>query len=245
VLADPDLTADARQDVRLAALPWARPEAPPISRKQHHDAGLVHEGVAASEQMLKRTSLARFGVVHLATHAQADAASPERSAVFLAPGGSAEDGRLQPREIAALDFSGRLVVLSACDSASGFLLSGEGPLSLARAFFAGGAGGVVATRWPLRDDDAAFMMERFYEALAAGVGTAAALRRARTDAIAAGLPAAAWAGVALMGDGRPTPLPDAVRPRSSAVPRVVAGAGVTLAALAAAVAAWRKRAATA
>ena len=38
------------------------------------------------------------------------------------------------------------VVLSACDSATGFVLSGEGPLSLARAFFAGGASGVVATR---------------------------------------------------------------------------------------------------
>ena len=57
-----------------------------------------------------------------------------------------------------LDLRGRLVVLSACESAGGSVLSGEGPLSLARAFFAGGAGAVVATRWPLRDDDAALIM---------------------------------------------------------------------------------------
>ena len=86
-------------------------------------------------------------------------------------------------------------------------------MSLARAFFAAGARGVVATRWPLRDDDAAFMMERFYEALGEGQSVAAALRRARHDAIEAGLPAAAWAGVAALGDGPQRP----VAPRASSV----------------------------
>ena len=142
----------------------------------------------------------------MAAHARADAAFPDRSAVFLAPGDAAEDGWLQPREIAALTLDGQLVVLSACDSASGFLLSGEGPLSLARAFFAGGAGAVVATRWPLRDDDAAFMMERFYAHSDRASAPRAALRRARREAIAAGRPAAAWAGLALLGDGRRPPL---------------------------------------
>ncbi len=132
--------------------------------------------------------------------------SPIESAVFLAPGDATEDGWLQPREIAALDLRGRLVVLSACESAGGSVLSGEGPLSLARAFFAGGAGAVVATRWPLRDDDAALIMGRFYEALGAGEGAASALRLARLDAIERGLPAAAWAGVVLLGDGRRAPL---------------------------------------
>jgi CHAT domain-containing protein len=242
VFADPELKSSG-EDVRLAALPFARREARAIARTLHLDAALVHEGGAASERMLKQTPLARFGVLHLATHAQADAAFPERSAVFLAPGSATEDGLLQPREIAALDFGGRLVVLSACDSASGFLLSGEGPLSLARAFFAGGAGGVVATRWPLRDDDAAFMMERFYEALASGVGTAAALRRARMDAIAAGLPAAAWAGVALMGDGLPPPLPGAVLPSAAAAPGAIAASGLAIA-IVVIVLTWRRRAAS-
>ena len=42
---------------------------------------------------------------------------------------------------------------------------------------------LVATRWPLRDDDAAFVMERFYRGLAAGHTAGAALRRARGDVI--------------------------------------------------------------
>jgi CHAT domain-containing protein len=143
---------------------------------------------------------------------------------------------LQPREIAALDLRGRLVVLSACESADGAILSGEGTLSLARAFFAGGAGGVVATRWPLRDDDAAFLMERFYRALGGGDNAGAALRRARLDAIDAGLPAVAWAGVALMGDGLQRP----VQRRQNPIVRwpVILGIGL---ALAAAGIAWNRR----
>ena len=35
---------------------------------------------------------------------------------------------------------------------------------------------VLATRWPLRDDDAAFVMDRFYRALATGIGAAPSLR---------------------------------------------------------------------
>src|SRR5262249_56370443 len=111
--------------------------------------------------------------------AGADSTFPKRSAVFLAPGDDHEDGWLQPDEIAALDFRGRVIVLSACDSADGSLVGGEGPLSLARAFFSGGARAVIATRWPLEDNDAAFVMERWYRALRTGQSAAAALRQAR------------------------------------------------------------------
>ncbi len=216
VFADPELSRGSPEgDVHLAPLPWARREARTIARTLQMDPGQIREGGAASERFLKETPLGRFAVLHLAAHARADAAFPDRSAVFLAPGDAAEDGWLQPKEIAALELRGQLVVLSACESASGFLLSGEGPLSLARAFFAGGAGGVVATRWPLRDDDAAFVMERFYHALGSGVGAATALRRARRDAIDSGRPAAVWAGLALLGDGRRAPIGPSAHPASA------------------------------
>ena len=202
VFADPEVPSSAQADPdQMRSLPWARREARAIARMLDLDADRVRQGSDASEQVLKHASLQDVAVLHLAAHARADEAFPERSAVFLAPGATAEDGRLQPSEIAALRLAGRLVVLSACESASGSVLSGEGPLSLARAFFAGGAGAVVATRWPIRDDDAAFVMTKFYESLRAGESAAAALRTARKEAIAQGLPAAGWAGVVLLGDG--------------------------------------------
>jgi hypothetical protein len=207
VLADPDVTRGSPDGgQRLETLPGARREADAIARILDLGPRAVATGSAASERLIKTTPLGTMSIVHMAAHARADTAFPERSAVFLAPGDPGEDGWLQPSEIAALDLRGRLVVLSACDSAEGSLLPGEGPLSLARAFFSAGARAVVATRWPLRDDDAEFMMQRFYESLGAGMSVAAALRHARQEAIAEGLPAAAWAGIIALGDGLQQPV---------------------------------------
>jgi CHAT domain-containing protein len=244
VFADPDiLRGSAAGELQLPPLPWARREARGIARTLQLDASHVREGADASEQFLKTAPLTRYSILHFAAHARADAAFPDRSAVFLTPGGTAEDGWLQPREIAALDLGGRLVVLSACESAGGSVLSGEGPLSLARAFFAAGAGAVLATRWPLRDDDAAFVMERFYRALGSGIGAAAALRQARRDAVDAGLPAAAWAGLALLGDGFRPPLTPIAGHRWFSTRSTIVGAGlIGLAIAAAAIGLTRRRA---
>jgi CHAT domain-containing protein len=222
VFADPDLAHDTPGGAAaLPPLPWARQEARGIASLLGLGAGDVLEGRAASEGAIKTAPLGAVGVLHLAAHARADAVFPERSAVFLAPGGEGEDGWLQPREIAALHLHGQLVVLSACESADGSLQAGEGALSLARAFFAAGAGGVVAARWPLRDDDAAFVMERFYRRLAAGDTVGAALRRVRRDALDAGLPAATWAGVAFLGVSQQSPIALREHPHAVSPPVVV------------------------
>lgn len=207
VLADPDVPQGGPDSgFRLGPLSGARREGRAIASALGLEAAAIREGAAASEQALKHMPLTDIDVLHLAAHARADARFPERSAVFLAPGSPDEDGWLQPPEIAALGLNGALVVLSACESAGGALVAGEGPLSLARAFFAGGAGSVIATRWPLRDDDAAFIMTRFYRALGTGATIGASLRQARLEAIADGRPAEAWAGFALLGDGSAAPV---------------------------------------
>ena len=112
-----------------------------------------------------------------------------------------------------------MVVLSACRSASGTVLPGEGVLGLARAFFQGGARAVVGSLWPLRDDDAAALFGAFYGQLAQGRSLDEALRLARIERIEDGAPAAAWAGVVLLGDGATAPFPAQRR----------AGRGLTLA----------------
>jgi CHAT domain-containing protein len=229
ILADPELPSKRpAADLRLAPLPWARREARAIARALQLDADAIREGRAASERSLKQTPLEEFAIVHLAAHARADESLPDQSAVFLAADDPEEDGWLRPSEIAALDLRGRVVVLSACDSAEGLLLSGEGPLSLARAFFAGGAAAVVATRWPLRDDDAAFMMERLYKALSSGASVGAALRQAQRDAIGSRRPTAAWAGLVVLGDGRRAPIPSSAagdRARTPSASWLVTGVG--------------------
>jgi CHAT domain-containing protein len=201
-LADPPL----RDGERLGPLPYARQESAAVVRAL--GGGSVRRfGAAASEAYLKTAALRRFGVLHFATHAVTDEVDPDRSGVLLAPGGGAEDGLLQIREIVGLDLGGRVVVLSACSSNTGALLRGEGVMSLARAFFQGGAHTVVASLWRLRDDEAADFFARFYRHLGRGASVGAALHAAQAESIAGGTPAAAWAGIVALGDGGLVPLP--------------------------------------
>ncbi|WP_371823538.1 CHAT domain-containing protein [Myxococcus sp. CA056] len=217
VLADPDRTkspldgaiaaATERGGVfaeaaRLGALPEARREGHAVMEALRTTQVTPHllVGTEASERALKNTDLARVKVLHLAAHAVVDAEAPERSALVLAPGSDEEDGILQPRDIVDLPLKGALVVLSACRSASGAVLAGEGVLSLARAFFEAGSRAVVASLWPLQDAEAADLVERFYRHLAMGASTSAALRAAQLEAIDDGLPPAAWAGLVVLGD---------------------------------------------
>jgi CHAT domain-containing protein/tetratricopeptide (TPR) repeat protein len=216
VLADPILGDEARTpSVRgaaqerggasvfgasLGALPHAREEGVSIVRRLGRRSELLL-GRAASEQALKTTPLDQFGILHFAAHAVVDEERPERSAVFLAPGSASEDGLLQVREVVDLSMEGRVVVLSACRTARGSILRGEGVLGLGRAFFQAGSHAVVGSLWPLRDDDAALLFDVFYRRLDEGASLGAALRDAQRQAIRAGRPAAAWAGLVVMGNG--------------------------------------------
>jgi CHAT domain-containing protein len=190
-------------------------------------------GASASESELKTSRLDEFAVVHFATHALVDDAHPDRSSLVLTPGQAAEDGLLQSREIAELPLAGRVVVLAACRSASGSLVAGEGVMSLARAFFQAGAHGVVGSLWPLRDDEAALLLDAFYRHAAQGRSLGAALASAQRDAISAGLPAAAWAGLVVVGDPALVPFPGGIR-RAPAwlVPLLIGAAALALAAFA-------------
>ena len=214
VFADPDLGQSAGSDastrvaalyqgLRLGRLPHARRESRAIERHLGVVDALV--GPDASERALKARDPQQYALLHLAAHAVSDEVRPERSAVILAAGGDGEDGLLQAREIQHLDLRGRIVILSACETASGAVLNGEGVLSLARAFFQAGARAVVGTRWRIRDEDAAELFDAFYARLAAGASLSAALARTKQDAIARGRPAAVWGSLILLGDGAATP----------------------------------------
>ena len=192
--------------IRLGPLPYARRESRSVVDGM--GGGSVRRlGEEASETWLKSAPLQRYGVLHFATHAVTDEVNPDRSGVLLAPGARNQDGLLQIREIVDLDLKGRIVVLSACSSNTGVLLRGEGVMSLARAFFQAGAHTVVASLWRLRDDEAADFFDRFYDHLGKGLSVAAAAQAAQRDLIADDAPAAAWAGLVVLGDGDLVPLP--------------------------------------
>ena len=192
--------------LRLGALPSAREEGGRMIRSLGGGSRMV-AGPEATERFLKTADLSSYRMLHLAAHAVVDERRPERSAILLAPGADDEDGLLQAREIVNLHLAGRVVILSACSSASGTVLEGEGVMGLARAFFQAGAVGVVGGLWPLRDREAARLVDDMAVELGRGESIGTALAAARRAAIRSGEPPAAWAGLVVLGDGDFVPLP--------------------------------------
>ena len=72
-----------------------------------------------------------------------------------------------------------LVVLSACDTALGRHLNGEGLLGVTRALFYAGASSVVVSLWQVADTSTADLMIGFYHHLEDVGDKAEALRRAK------------------------------------------------------------------
>jgi CHAT domain-containing protein/tetratricopeptide (TPR) repeat protein len=136
----------------------------------------------ASEHWIKTHRLDSFRVIHFATHGLVSQRHPLRSALVLASAeGDGEDGFLQAREILQLKLKSDLVVLSACQTARGQILAGEGAQGLAQAFLNAGAQSVVASLWNVNDQRAALFMEAFYRHLAKGQNKVEALRSAKLE----------------------------------------------------------------
>jgi len=143
----------------------------------------VYEGFDANKPAVMSGALDRYEVLHFATHAVASSDFPELTGLVLSTvdrNGEQIDGLLHLQEIYSLKLGAQLVVLSACQTALGRNVRGEGPLSLGRAFLFAGAHRVVTTQWRVADDVAPELMKIFYEAMFEhGMAPAEALREAR------------------------------------------------------------------
>jgi CHAT domain-containing protein len=92
------------------------------------------------------------------------------------------DGILLASEIANLDLGNtHTVVLSACETAVGKTLSGEGVEGLRSGLTLAGARNVVLTLWPVDDAETVTLMNRFYDHLLAGNSPASALNEAKRE----------------------------------------------------------------
>jgi CHAT domain-containing protein/Tfp pilus assembly protein PilF len=135
------------------------------------------EGDAATERALRDAGPA--AIVHFATHALMDEARPDRSGLALSPGTDDSDGVLQTREVYGLELDAALVTLSACQTALGRDVTGEGLLAMSRAFFYAGARSVAASLWSVNDKSTADLMARFYTRVRSGATFDRALAEAK------------------------------------------------------------------
>jgi CHAT domain-containing protein len=194
---------------RLERLPFSRREAQAISRLASSGAVRTSLDFAASRATATDPSLRDFRIVHFATHALVNSRYPELSGIVLSlvdEGGGPQDGFLRLSDLYGLKLGADLAVLSACQTALGKTVKGEGLIGLTRGFFYAGVPRVIASLWSVRDEATAELMARLYRAmLERGESPAAALRAAqlslRQDA-RWGAPYY-WAGFVLQGEWRP------------------------------------------
>lgn len=137
----------------IAPLPFARTEAETIARLSPNST--LRLGSAAANTPALSAELAAHRYLHFATHVELS--SPPRIEL--------SNSRLTLDNIYALTLDADLVTLSACRTAIGKELNGEGLMSFTHAFLYAGANRVLATLWAVDDQATAAFMQSFYTAL--------------------------------------------------------------------------------
>jgi len=140
-------------------------------------------GFSASRSLVTGSTLADYRIVHFATHGLINNQNPNLSGIVLSlvdEQGRPQNGFLRLYDIYNLKLDADLVVLSACQTALGKEIKGEGLVGLTRGFMYAGAPRVVASLWRIDDRATADIMKRFYASmLKDGLRPAAALRAAQ------------------------------------------------------------------
>ena len=166
----------------------------------------LHLGSAARKRDLLSRKIEGIPLLHFSTHAVVDADNPDRSRIVMAadsPNGGID--YLFQQEVYGLDLKGvDLATISACESARGKIVGGDGTQAFHQAFLAAGASATVTSLWRVADRPSAEFMKQFYYFLSRGQSKAEALRSAKLRFWQSGGRWAApryWAAFVLNGDG--------------------------------------------
>ena len=178
-------TAPAVLRSSLSPLPETADEVRAVAASLGQGGDALRLGPAATEAAVKAASLSGIGTLYFATHGLVsgdvvgEGALPE-AALALTPG-DGEDGFLTASEIIDLQLNARIVVLSACNTATGGVPGAEALSGLSQAFLYAGARALLVSHWPVESRSAARLMTDTFAALAAD--PAAGMAQAQQAAI--------------------------------------------------------------
>jgi CHAT domain-containing protein/Tfp pilus assembly protein PilF len=161
-------------------------------------------------RMITDSQLSEYRFLHFATHAWLDTKEPELSGILLSlvdkEGRPQESGILRLGDVYNLNLPVELVTLSACETALGSSIKGEGMVGLTRGFMYAGAPRVLASLWKVDDVATADLMKLFYEGMLGSqrLRPAAALREAQRQMYLNNRQSSPfyWAGFVLQGEWR-------------------------------------------
>lgn len=189
-------------------LKFSGSEAQAIAQLVPEDHLLLAVSFNASKRAALSGRLAGFRRIHFATHGVVNSRHPEQSSLVLScydAQGRPQDGFLRLHDIYGLDLNAELVVLSACETALGKQVRGEGLIGLTRGFMHAGAARVVASLWSVDDRATAELMKRFYHRMLVDkLPPSAALRQAQLSLLATDLWKTPyyWAAFSFQGEWR-------------------------------------------
>ena len=177
VLADPNYVKESPQTEPLVELldasasqrgfrrlPYSAQEAQAVARlfsPAREDVLLRNE--ASEDRLRQAIAGTTYSYILFSVHGIVSERYPQFSSLVLTRSpGSPQDGLLQAHEIYNLHLPSDLVVLSACETALGKDVQGEGLVGLARAFLYAGARSVVASLWRVEDQSTSEFMAAFF-----------------------------------------------------------------------------------
>ena len=162
----------------LSDIPGAREEAVYINSILGGD--LYIDGQATESSF--KANAPSGDIVHMAMHTLLNDNEPMYSKmVFSMEPGQIEDGMLNTYEVFNLSIKAKMLFLSSCNTGSGYLQTGEGVMSLARAFFYSGSPSVIMALWEVDDRSGSDMVKRFYNNINRGYTKSLSLRKARLE----------------------------------------------------------------
>jgi CHAT domain-containing protein len=192
----------------FSRLPFSREEADNIAELIPKSSLFKVTDFQANRKAATSGQLSRYRIIHFATHGLLNSEHPELSGLVLSlvdANGKTQDGFLRMDEIFNLQLPADLVVLSACQTALGKEIKGEGLVGLTRGFMYAGAKRVVASLWQVDDQATAQLMQYFYRGmLKENLRPAAALRAAQIEMSKSSRWSAPyyWAGFVTQGEWR-------------------------------------------
>jgi CHAT domain-containing protein len=170
---------------KLPRLIASRQEALNISNFAEKTKINLQTDFAANIENVADKNLSDYRILHFATHGFLDTAKPAESGLLFSlydEKGVPQNGFLNLDGIYNLNISSDLVVLSACQTALGKDIRGEGLIGLSRGFLYAGSKQIVASLWKVDDSATAEFMRLFYRNhLEKNMPAAAALRQAKLE----------------------------------------------------------------
>jgi CHAT domain-containing protein len=141
---------------------------------------------------------AGYDILHFSVRGQFHPDAPLQSSLLLTPG-AGQDGALSALEIFRLRYTGRVVVLSGCDTLPEKDPEAKSFSALQRAFLHAGSPSVVSTLWFVNDRATARLLDLFYRQMERKKTISDSLRAAQLQMLREGVSPYVWAAFVLTG----------------------------------------------